>query len=370
MRRTTSADHLLHAQVASLPDAELEPWLAGFVRQRGGPATLLVALDLAAERKALRVVASRVLLGDMADWPSLAPEDTAARALALAEGLRQLPEEAQRGGAGEIAWRLRAWGSSDACPKELRGRLVLALRNFPQHPPEVPREAENEKAVQPVASIPSTLSSPANVAPPPAPERSTPMMRLAQPSAPPQNTAPPVVGKAPSPRLLLPALEATGITADDELDWNLAPRPQAAVEPATPGEPAPPEPKTAPETLEKLTTRELVSRLHGGNSGEAETELRKRGFTDDQLELARHLSAPDVNERRTWTEALPRISQIDTRAWLAWMVDDTDASVRRTALTLLATTLDDETVSLLRKIAGHDPDASIRRMASDLVNRQ
>jgi hypothetical protein len=44
--------------------------------------------------------------------------------------------------------------------------------------------------------------------------------------------------------------------------------------------------------------------------------------------------------------------------------------VRRTAVTLLATSLDEPTLTLLRRLEVRDPDPSVRRLAGELIRRK
>lgn len=72
----------------------------------------------------------------------------------------------------------------------------------------------------------------------------------------------------------------------------------------------------------------------------AQAELTQRGFTTEQIDVARRMTDPDVDTRRELARALPRIAGINARPWLFWLSRDADPDVRIEALTILATVQD------------------------------
>jgi len=165
----------------------------------------------------------------------------------------------------------------------------------------------------------------------------------------------------------------------------VAPLPDPPVAPLSdmPGEPNPPaapssdqavghlpRPKTAseeqalgPETLA------VVRRLQAQDprdAAEARAELKRRGFADREVALARQLSDPDPHVRRRLVRLLPEIAGLDAVPWLVELSRDADADVRWTALTLLATTQDPALLRRVGELVRGDPDPRIQRLAERL----
>lgn len=357
----------LHSQITALPDREVEPWLRGFAEARGEQALPLIVRDVVSPRKPVRRAARNILQNEPAHWRTIPPEQAARRATVIATTLRGA--DATSPEAAEVAGLVYAWVTSGDCPDVDRPRLLVALHGLPRSLPasiteDEPRQnshsdessapAPNEVPVDEVAA--AMVIQPTSTAPSTAP-------RIADHSS----AAPkPIAG--PAPQLLSPELGQNASPLDE--DWNLAPRPEPSAATESDSAPAPPEPLVNEAELKQASTRELLPLLHTGGRAAAEEELRRRGFQDEQLELARHLSSPDAAERQAWTVALPRISHVDSGAWLAWMADDPDAAVRRSAVTLLATMSDEASVARLRVIAARDPDPSIRRLAAEQLDRK
>ncbi len=372
LRNESLMNRWIHGQVVSLSDDELEPWLVGLIEQGDASAVSLIVQDLASKRPALRRAALRVLRSETDHWGTISPGDATPHALAMAEALRNLPEAERKGVGAELSAKILAWAQRPGCPTLVRGRILLALRAIPR-PPQVQEVHLDESPPTAEAAFDGPLtattrgnsnaiSAPATTGSAHRGSRQT--ISNAQGSA---NSA--------SPRLLVPAGERRAIDGDEETDWDLSPRPATAESGVAPREAALPE---APvpnlehdqQHLVQMPTRELLPMLHGEQRAAAAKELQARGFDDEQLELAEHLSSSDQKERLQWTEALPRISNVDARAWLTWMTEDRNAEVRRTAVTLLGTSLDEATTTLLRRLATRDPDQSVRRLAAELVKRQ
>ena len=98
----------------------------------------------------------------------------------------------------------------------------------------------------------------------------------------------------------------------------------------------------------------------------AETELRRRGFGDRELGLARQLLDPDPRARRRLARLLPEVSGLDAVPWLMELGRDRDAEVRLTALALLATTGDPSLLGRVRELIRGDVDPRIQRLAEQL----
>lgn len=99
------------------------------------------------------------------------------------------------------------------------------------------------------------------------------------------------------------------------------------------------------KALRAAPTRTLIRHLQGVRevSAAAEHELRRRGFDDQTIQLARALDDPDPKVRQQLAEALPGVSGIEPAPWLWELAEDHDEGVRRTARGILATSSNPQT---------------------------
>jgi hypothetical protein len=97
--------------------------------------------------------------------------------------------------------------------------------------------------------------------------------------------------------------------------------------------------------LRKLSDRALMRHLHGipALAEAAERELRRRGFNDATLRLARALDDPDPRVRRELGQSLPGMSGVDPAPWLWELAEDEDAEVRRIVRSTLAASSNPQT---------------------------
>jgi hypothetical protein len=363
-------DRWVHSQIVSLPDEELAPWMSGLLARDGVEGISLVVDDLTSTRPTVRRAANQALRDEIDRWSTTSTKSAPLRAMAMAEAIRQLPDATRQSAGAELAARIKLWADSANCPAATRGRIALALKDVAPSP--VVREVATVRVPDSASSVVvQSNQSPATQSP-------TSATTQFPPSAETVAKPPQTVSKQPgvsAPRLIVPQNERAVLDAEHDADWDLSPRPdELPAEQAAPNVNAPlaPLPPADPESAEdrKTPTRELIAALHGDRREETTAELRARGFNDEAIELAAHLSARDRKERLQWTSSLPRISNIDAKAWLTWMTEDPDAEVRRTAVTLLGTSIDEATLTLFRKLAARDPDQLVRRLAADLVRRQ
>ncbi len=122
-----------------------------------------------------------------------------------------------------------------------------------------------------------------------------------------------------------------------------------------------------------VSTIELMRRLHAADRWEAataETALKRRGFDQQSIGLARALYDPDPAVRRELAQRLPEIEGVHPTAWLLRLAEDDDPGVRLTAMTLLATTGDARVVEKIERMARQDHDPSVRRQAERLAGRR
>lgn len=113
----------------------------------------------------------------------------------------------------------------------------------------------------------------------------------------------------------------------------------------------------------------VIRRLHAQDphdAAEAQAELKRRGFGEREIALARQLSDPDPQTRRRLVRQLPGLAGLDAAPWLVELSRDADAEVRWTALTLLATTNDPALLDRVAELVRGDPDPRIQRLAERL----
>jgi hypothetical protein len=126
-------------------------------------------------------------------------------------------------------------------------------------------------------------------------------------------------------------------------------------------------PAALSETLEHVETVELMRRLQNDGGREAEKELRWRGFTDVELELARQLFDPDPQIRKHLAELLPSLQSIDAAPWLLALCRDEDAEVRLIAVSLIATSGDPALKAEAERIARRDADPRLKNQAQRMT---
>jgi hypothetical protein len=97
--------------------------------------------------------------------------------------------------------------------------------------------------------------------------------------------------------------------------------------------------------LRALPVRSLIRHLHDAPALAelAEGELRRRGFDDQTLKVARRLDDADPKVRQQLAGSLPGMSEFDAAPWLWELAEDEDEDVRRTARSILATSSNPQT---------------------------
>ncbi len=99
------------------------------------------------------------------------------------------------------------------------------------------------------------------------------------------------------------------------------------------------------------------------SAAQAVDDLRRRGYSDFEIELGRMATSPDVYQRRRLAEMLPRLAGVDPRRWLRWLSFDEDAVVRRTVVGWMITTGEASLLARARELAVGDPDDQVRQAA-------
>lgn len=125
-----------------------------------------------------------------------------------------------------------------------------------------------------------------------------------------------------------------------------------------------------PESLDRLL--DLSRRITSGDPKtieQAAKELREAGLDETHLRIAEGVINLDPAVRREALEAFGAMANFDTRPWLVWLSQDDDADVRRTAITLMATSGDPKLQKRVQAAADSDPDPRVREQARRAVKR-
>jgi hypothetical protein len=120
----------------------------------------------------------------------------------------------------------------------------------------------------------------------------------------------------------------------------------------------------------KTAMGELFAELGSGSaqaSAAAGAELARRGFSRREIEVGKHLTSTDAEERRRWTEALPGMRGIDAKGWLLLLSRDDNPGVRRAAMTLMATSQDPQMLGRVEELARNDADLALREQAARIL---
>lgn len=118
---------------------------------------------------------------------------------------------------------------------------------------------------------------------------------------------------------------------------------------------------------------ELFAQLTSGQAATAaaaEAELTRRGFTHRQIEVGKHLTSDDAEQRRRWAEALPGMRGIDVKYWLLVLSHDPSTEVRSAAVTLMATSQDPQMLARVEEVAGSDADPVLREQAAQVAGEK
>lgn len=114
--------------------------------------------------------------------------------------------------------------------------------------------------------------------------------------------------------------------------------------------------------LQNRTNKELFRMLGSVQtkvSQGAMLELRHRNFTDAQLELAIRLATSAEAERLQIVHEIATNREFNPRWWLLWMAEDGQPIVRKTAVSLLHTMVDEEVAPALMELLRRESDQSV-----------
>ncbi|HEX6963657.1 MAG TPA: hypothetical protein VF175_17455, partial [Lacipirellula sp.] len=185
------------------------------------------------------------------------------------------------------------------------------------------------------------------------------------------STEPPRAVVANPDNPLRPVEEPAVISDSASMRITAAPNASAPVTAAPIDVPSPLEMRHNERRLRELSDRELMTLAETASRFEAAAVrqvLRRRGYSDELLELTQRLQAMPPRERRQALERAAALPAADARRLLRWFVADEDADVRLHALTLLATTGDPQLSEIARRRAVEDADPRVAELATELLN--
>ena len=119
-----------------------------------------------------------------------------------------------------------------------------------------------------------------------------------------------------------------------------------------------------------LSEDAIIKRLYDAEPGIpqlAETVLRTRGLSTEQIDLARMISHPKPELRASTIPMIRNRTDIDPAVWLLQLSRDREESVRLAALEALATLTEPEVRGRLAEMAESDPSPGVRASASRFV---
>ncbi len=113
--------------------------------------------------------------------------------------------------------------------------------------------------------------------------------------------------------------------------------------------------------LESLSDLDLIQRLSDERPWmgcAVEYQLARRGFSDDDMTLARIMASADPNARYQLVRSMQQESR--SPRWLFWLSFDADPSVRREAIAIMATSQDPRLQRRLREMLISEGDPQVR----------
>ncbi|MGN6543651.1 MAG: hypothetical protein ACTHK7_01270 [Aureliella sp.] len=114
--------------------------------------------------------------------------------------------------------------------------------------------------------------------------------------------------------------------------------------------------------IDKLPIDQLVRLLASAQpqvTQAAALALRRKGMSDDKLDLAMQLAVGSSAQRLELLQSLGERTDLDPRPWLLWMAADGDEPVREQAIGMLAPLLDTEVRRQLRLLLSQERDERI-----------
>ncbi len=396
-------------QLEDAPAEQVEP-LAGRLAQLGAPGIRALVDALGSRREVVASAARRVLWAELARWETLPIPAIMNNLAVLAESLSQNAERfgpAARRDATDLAAEILRWlpDSGAANRVDVIGHCdrvfeCAAIDQLAVASIATATSLARETLTREARGGNGVVSQPATV--PPRPLLETPDMSSALSAVPggglPMDTFPSSDlpgsgdrGPAPAGRPGESEAVSSGGSADGPPIRLSSPRELFVpdrIRPLSASEPALRQPEMAigiigletatnqkpvlDSEFGKIETDVLMRWLLADDAAvvsRAEAELRRRGFTDIQLKLARCLFNPDPAVRIELARTLPKLTTIDPVPWLLWLSRDPHIEVRLAAISLMATTGDPALLTRIRQMAREDADAAVQQVARRLDER-
>jgi hypothetical protein len=123
------------------------------------------------------------------------------------------------------------------------------------------------------------------------------------------------------------------------------------------------------QNFREWETLELMRQLGKAEENQAESlraELRRRGLSQVEIDLAERLFDPDPAVRKRLVAELPGMAGIDASTWLIQCCKDEDAEVRLAAFSLLATSPNPLLLQKVKVLATNDSDARVQHLAEQI----
>jgi hypothetical protein len=345
----------------------------------GDPGLAVLARALGNEREAVARSAERILIEQLAQWRSLPASRSSPKVARLVEHLASNVGHygpRSRAAASDLAANVLVWPVDRRAVDVARllEQCEVLVRTIPgraaSEPVEQmairPRPVQRAKPISPAQLDESLLGG--------LPGGGLPAHASPMPSLPPGFLAPSGPRVLPGePPVLTPPVRPE---PDIFVPLPSEPEPLLPPEPSPPSVPLLPPPtggnrsampgrmgvrRAWPAALADMPDRDVMPLLVRDDrqlAPAAERELRRRGFSDVELQLAERLADPNPEVRRDLALALPQLA-VDTQRWLVWLSEDDDADVRLAAVTVMATSRDPLLHNRLRELRGSETDARI-----------
>lgn len=124
--------------------------------------------------------------------------------------------------------------------------------------------------------------------------------------------------------------------------------------------------------LDQVPDLELIRLWNGAGDERAraiEDQLRRRGLSELEVNLARRLADPDPRVRRELVHSLPQLPTSPGK-WLFWLSYDPAPEIRRLVVSLMATSHDPRLERRLRTMLVEEADPAVRYQVERLFENQ
>ena len=174
--------------------------------------------------------------------------------------------------------------------------------------------------------------------------------------------------ESPRPQRL-PAPSELSLAPSDAAQRE-SPQPPPAVAPPVVSDDARDQLKRQLRTLPTLELMRMSTSSRAVIVAATMAELRRRRFTEVELERARRYAGSDVAQRILMVEEVSARPRKERRAWLRWLSEDSAADVRIAVLQAMSATEDAAFNYRIREMAIHERDERVARVAHGLLEQQ